>query len=180
MTPQLIIAAVAWLVSLLAATWALSRRSKNWDDAEDHHLTLYGDLREEKPGLVQQFKQLQDIVSNNTKHIRSLKKALNAHGSEEHVIVEAVAQKIADEAWRVQEEAASAARKKLIEDQNARFHTPAHGMVIDVEQPVDASPRRPALGPRPTVPRRNPVPRIDPEDPPTFDPEATGRNKRYR
>jgi len=163
-TPYLVFSAGGCLISMLVATWALSRRSRSWDDSESHQLALYGDPKKGELGLVQKNKQLEDTVEALAKQLKSLKSALNAHGSDEHIIVAAVQRTIADHAH----EAATAARRHLIEEQNERF--------VIVEEA-----ERPALGPRPTGRRQLPiVPRVDPDDPPKFDPEGTGRNKRIR
>lgn len=164
-TPYLVFSAGGWLISMLVATWAMSRRSKNWDEAESHQLALYGDPKKGELGLVQKNKQLEDAVEALTKQVKWLKSALNAHGSDEHVIVAAVQRTIAEHAHEV----ATVARRQLIEEQNERF--------VIVEEATE----RPALGPRPTGRRQLPiVPRVDPDDPPKFDPEGTGRNKRIR
>lgn len=158
-TPYLLFTTGGWLVSMLVATWAVSRRSKSWDEAESHQLTLYGDPKKGELGLVQKNKQLEEAVEALTKQIKWLKSALNAHGSDEHVIAAGVIRTIVEHAQ------SAATRRAIIDEQNERFA-------------LDEAQERPALLPKPT--RRPLVPRIDPDDPPTFDPDGTGRNKRFR
>lgn len=61
-TPALVFTALSALGSLLAATWAVSRRSRDWDEVEKHRRQLYGDPENHKKGLIDQYNDLHRVI----------------------------------------------------------------------------------------------------------------------
>lgn len=53
-SPALILSALGALGSLLAATWAVSRRSRDWDEVEKHRKVLFGEPENKRHGLIEQ------------------------------------------------------------------------------------------------------------------------------
>ncbi len=113
-----------WFLTTITMVWALSRKTQNWDDAESHEKTLYGNPREGIAGVVQRVASLEDAVGELTTKVKLLVNALDAHGSGEHQITEGVRRKIREHASAVYEEVIKA-RKAVIAEQTGRFHTPA-------------------------------------------------------
>lgn len=54
-SPALVFTALSALGSLLAATWAVSRRSRDWDEVEKHRKVLFGEPENKKHGLIEQI-----------------------------------------------------------------------------------------------------------------------------
>lgn len=134
LTPAFLLSAGSALVSLLVATWALSRRSKGWDDGERLRLIVEGNPAShdeyEKKGLKREVEDLrkhelptmQDAIVAATTVMRWIRKGLNAHGSDEMTVVDGVRRSIIEmaniEAKRLD---AMRARRALIRDQEARM-----------------------------------------------------------
>lgn len=120
LTPALIGMAVVWFTSTIATTWAFSRRSRAWDDAENHEETLYGSRRENKPGIVQRVATIESGLSELSHRVKHLVTALGAHGSGEHQISDGVKHRIREHANAVYKEI-SDQRRALLGEQVARF-----------------------------------------------------------
>lgn len=136
LTPALILTSLGALSSLLVATWALSRRSRDWDEAERLRKLIDGEPDKEKAGLLRELHELrtrvipelQDAVATVTSHVRWLKYGLGAHGSEEHVVIAAVRDSIATQASEMAKveiarvrKSAEHLRKLLRENQDRAF-----------------------------------------------------------
>jgi hypothetical protein len=139
--------AVGWLLSTIVATWALARRSKNWDDAESHETALYGHKGE--PGLIQRFKTLEehrvqaieDALEALAERVKLLINALDAHGSGAHQIGENVRKKMREQAQEAYREIESQ-RRRLLADQSSRFEVRPKSSFVVVEEEEDPFPHR--------------------------------------
>lgn len=119
-TIPLVVTGGGWFTTTLVMVWALSRKAQNWDDAESHEKTLYGNPREGKAGVVQQVAALENSVLELSTKVRNLTHALEAHGSGEHQVAEGVKRKIREHVVAVYDEVTKA-RKSLIAEQTGRF-----------------------------------------------------------
>lgn len=150
----LVTTGLGWLTSTIILAWTLSRRSKNWDEAERHQKALYGDPDKHEIGLIQRVADLEEervdparlttfetSLTAVASRVKNMQRALNAHGSDEHVISEGVRKFVAEESVKAQH-AAAEARKQILADQEQRFR-PSHEDAI-------------------VVTRLEPIPRVDP------------------
>lgn len=155
------------LSSMFLATWALSRRSRDWDKAEQLEVVVItGDPKTGKKSIVRELEDLRDhdlpeirnALNETVRQLKILKLALNAHGSDEHVVVEAVermiqsaAQQAASAEYEKRRREAQRMRKLIIEEQNERLNTgplqaPRSFPALDVDSSTDSddasTPRR--------------------------------------
>lgn len=133
LTPTLTLSLLGTLTSLLVATWALSRRSRGWDEAERLKKRLEGDPEKREKGLIDQFEDLKedlyerqlpplrDAIQAAVKQLKWVRRGLSAHGSDEHTIVENVRNSITETARNEATRIARDTRKMIILEQAARF-----------------------------------------------------------
>lgn len=199
LTPAVLLSAGSALVSLLVATWALSRRSKGWDEAERLRLIIEGDPlshdEHAKKGLSRQLEDmrtrdlptLRDAVTAMTTIMRWIRKGLNAHGSDEYTVVEGVRKSIIEaasiEAKRLD---ALRARRALIRDQEQRMSRgePVTEMPSEFDE-IDSEPFETDAGQEhsdsqadrftPVRPKQLPL-----RTPAPFSPDDTGGHRRRR
>lgn len=169
-TPVLISAGLA-LASLLTATWALSRRSRGWDEST---LITQGDPATGKKSLNarvvdiedREIPTLKDTVLALGERVKWLSRALNAHGSDEHSVVRGARDtldSVAREQARLEIEhgkkQAEKIRARLILEQGGRFPLPRRDdefveSIIDAIAPPDSDetpPERPSYSRDPRV-----------------------------
>lgn len=133
LTPTLILSSLGMLASLLVATFALSRRSRGWDEAENLRKKLEGDDEKGKKGLIREFEDfrtdiyerqlppMRDGLSAVTSRVKSISRGLSAHRSGEREIEEDVRGSITAMARDEASKAAQAARKRIIGEVARQF-----------------------------------------------------------
>lgn len=128
------------LSSMLLATWALSRRSRDWDKAEQLEIiVVLGDPKTGKKSIIRELEELhthtlpemRDAIGECVRQLKILKTALNAHGSDEHIVIEAVerviqsaARSAAGDEYERRRREAQRVRQLVIDEQNERLGFP--------------------------------------------------------
>jgi hypothetical protein len=177
LTPALLFTSISALSSLLIATWALSRRSHGWDKADKLEKDLHGDREKETKGLIAEFKEfkkdvyerqlppVKDALSAVVNHVKFIRRGLNAHRSDEHLIEADVRKSLGDIARDEAAKAARETRKKIVNEvaRHVETHRPDDSFVTDVLSAIEdsadsAEPETPHL---PAPPHRPQPPRND-------------------
>lgn len=203
-TAPLVLSTLAALASLLGATAAISRRTRDWDDVEKiKKIVIDGDPENDRPSLLSRVKTLEDDTEEikadreaDALQVKYIKRALSAHGSDEHAIADAVRDYVGRQAKEhVQGEVAAAAasevRRALIKSQNERFeprseHAAPHPpyaprlSVYSEDDPFPSSKAAHSSRQRTLTPYKQPIPRSEPvsSDPPPLPPPPPDRRRR--
>ncbi len=151
LTPALLLTSLSALSSLLVATWALSRRSHGWDKADALEKELYGDREKDTKGFIAEFKEfkkdvyerqlppVKDALSAVVNHVKFIRRGLNAHRSDEHLIEEDVRSSIASLARDEAAKAARQTRKKIVSEvaRHVETHRPDDSFVASVMSAIE-------------------------------------------
>jgi hypothetical protein len=189
--------AASALGSVILATWALSRRSQNWDQTEAHDKLLHGDKDSKDPllnrgivGVLRDFlgvapgeplpevkykTALQSITSLADQQKR-FARGTGAHGSDEHAIAKnfrtSVASEVEAALEEMQREEARRTRLRLLQEQAQRF---GESELLEGDPfPSEPEPVQRRLGPGGSKGGRRPIPREEPEDDPNERPSRPG------